>query len=65
MEADLEEECKQHTQAAAALKKLESDLAGMQEQVETATKVKEDSIKQLRRLQVSDDMEVYIYITIT
>lgn len=53
METELEEERKQRTTAISARKKLEGDLKGMQDQVENANKVKDDAIKQLRRLQVS------------
>ena len=53
MESELEEERKQRTTAVNARKKLEGDLKGMQDQVDNANKMKEDAIKQLRRLQVS------------
>ena len=52
MEGELEEERKQRTAAANARKKLEGDMKNIEQQVEMANKVKEDSVKQLRRLQV-------------
>ena len=52
MEMELEEERKQKTSAIMGRKKLEGDLKDMQSQVDSANKVKEDSLKQLRRLQV-------------
>ena len=47
----MEEERKQRTLATTARKKLEGDLNEMEGQVEMAAKVKEDAVKQLRRLQ--------------
>ncbi len=52
MEAELEEERKQRTAAVNARKKLEGDFKHMEEQVENASRMKEDALKQLRRLQV-------------
>ena len=52
MESELEEERKQRAAAVSGKKKLEGELANMLGQVEMATKVKEDSLKQLRKLQV-------------
>lgn len=52
MEGELEEERKQRSAAVNARKKLEGDLKNMEQAVEMASKVKEDSVKQLRRLQV-------------
>lgn len=52
MESELEEERKQRTLAVSARKKLEADLKQVEQQVEIATKVRDDSIKQLKKLQV-------------
>jgi len=52
MEGELEEERKNRSAAVNARKKLEGDLKNLEQQVEMANKVKEDSMKQLRRLQV-------------
>ena len=52
MEGELEEERKNRSAAVNARKKLEGDLKNLEQQVEMANKVKEDSVKQLRRLQV-------------
>ena|SRR6218665_1758008 len=56
MEGELEEEKKQRLAATNARKKLEADLKVMEQQVDMATKVKDDSIKQLRKLQVLRDI---------
>ena len=53
MEAELEEERKQKAGSVAGRKKLEGDLKDMEGQVEMANKVKEDALKQLRKLQVT------------
>lgn len=52
MENELEEEKKQRAMAINARKKLEADLKQMEQQFEIVTKVKDDSVKQLRKLQV-------------
>ena len=52
MEAELEEERKQRTMANNARKKLEGDFKNMQEQVDSANKIKEEAVGKLRRLQV-------------
>ena len=56
MESDLEEERKQRTTAVNARKKLEGDINSMKDQVDNATKIKEDAVKQLRRLQVRNSL---------
>lgn len=53
METELDEERKQRTAAVSVRKKLEGDFKAMEQQVEMANKVKEDAIKQLKKLQVS------------
>jgi len=52
MESELEEERKQRSTAVGARKKLEGDLKAAEQQLETAAKIKEDSIKQLKKFQV-------------
>ena len=52
MESELEEEKKQRVAAVNMKKKLEGDMKEMQSQVDMANKMKEDSMKQLRKLQV-------------
>lgn len=52
MENELEEEKKQRAMAINARKKLEADLKQMEQQFEIVSKVKDDSVKQLRKLQV-------------
>ena len=53
MEAEVEEERKQRNAATNQRKKVEGDLKTMEQQVEMANKSREDSNKQIRRLQVS------------
>ena len=52
MEAELEEERKQRGAAVNAKKKFEMDMKDLEGQVEAAAKAKEDSIRQVRKLQV-------------
>ena len=52
MESELDEERKQRNIAVNARKKLEGDLKSMEQQVEMSAKVKDDALKQLRKLQV-------------
>jgi len=52
MEAELEEERKQRSAAVNARKKLEGDFKSMEQQVDTANKIKEDAVKQLKKFQV-------------
>lgn len=51
MEAELDDERKQKAIAVNGRKKLENDLKDYIQQVEMANKVKEDAVKQLRRIQ--------------
>jgi myosin protein heavy chain len=51
MEAELDEERKQRTAAVNAKKKLENDVKALEQQIDTANKMKEDAFKQLRKLQ--------------
>ena len=53
MEVELEEERKQRGAAVNAKKKLEMDMKDLESQVEAASKIKEDSIRQVRKLHVS------------
>lgn len=48
----MEEERTQRSQAVAAKKQLEAELQEAEAQLEAASRGKEDSVKQLRRLQV-------------
>lgn len=52
MEAELEDERKQRAFAIASRKKLEGDFKDMEQQLEIANKVKDDSVRQLKKLQV-------------
>jgi myosin heavy chain 9/10/11/14 len=56
MEAELEEERKQRTLAVNARKKIEGDFKSMEQQVDTANKIKEDALKQLKKIQVGLDI---------
>lgn len=48
----MEDERKQRALATAAKKKLETDIKDLEGQIETASKGREEAIKQLRKLQV-------------
>lgn len=50
MEAELEDERKQRAIAVNARNKLQGDLQGLEQQVEMANKVKEDAVKQYKKL---------------
>jgi len=52
LEAELEEERRQRSAAIGARKKLEGDLKSLESQVDTANKLKEDALKQLKKMQV-------------
>lgn len=52
METELEDERKQRALAAATKKKLETDMKDLEGQIETASKGRDEAIKQLRKLQV-------------
>jgi myosin protein heavy chain len=52
LEAELEDERKQRTNALSQRKKLEADLKDMEQQLEMHDKIKEDALKQLKKLQV-------------
>ena len=52
LETELEDERKQRALAAAAKKKLETDMKDLEGQIETSNKGREEAIKQLRKLQV-------------
>ena len=51
LEAELEEERKSRTTAAAGKRKLEADLQEMQRQLEQANRVKEEGLKQSKKYQ--------------
>lgn len=52
MEAELEDEKKQRSQAIAARKKLELDLAELEAQIDQANKARDEALRQLKKLQV-------------
>ena len=52
IEGELEEERKQRSAAVAAKKKLEGEFESMDEQIEGASKAKDDALKQLKKAQV-------------
>jgi len=52
LEAELEEERRQRSAAVSARKKMEGDLKSLESQVDTANKLKEDALKQLKKIQV-------------
>lgn len=52
----MEDERKQRALAGAAKKKLETDMKDLEGQIETASKGRDEAIKQLRKLQVSEGM---------
>lgn len=49
----MEEERKQRAAAVNARKKLEGDYKDLEQQIELSNKMKEDAMKQLKKLQVS------------
>ena len=51
MEAELEEEKKQRSNAVNSRKKLESDIQAMEQQMEAANRYKDDALKQYRKIQ--------------
>lgn len=53
MEAELEEERKQRGQASAGKKKLEGELKDSEDQLEAVSRGRDEAIKQLRKIQVS------------
>ena len=57
LELELEEERKQRSAAVNARKKVESENNDMLAQVDSANKVRDDALKQLKRLQVSSTHE--------
>lgn len=52
LEAELEDERKQRAAALAAKKKLEADFKDVEQQLEIHNKIKDDALKQLKKLQV-------------
>lgn len=52
MEAELEDERRQRSQALSARKKLEMDLAELELQIDSANKNRDDALKQLKKIQV-------------
>ena len=57
MEAELEEERRQRQLASNARKKVEGDFRAMEEQLADALKIKDEAIKQFKRLQVIELIE--------
>uniref|UniRef100_A0A8C3KDY4 Myosin heavy chain 10 n=1 Tax=Calidris pygmaea TaxID=425635 RepID=A0A8C3KDY4_9CHAR len=56
LEAELEDERKQRALAVAAKKKMEMDLKDLEGQIEAANKARDEAIKQLRKLQVAEEL---------
>ena len=52
LETELEEERRQKSAAVNARKKIEGDYKAMEQQVDTANKIKEEAVKQFKKLQV-------------
>lgn len=52
MDAELEEERRQRSQALSSKKKLELDLGELEHQIDSAYKARDDAVKQLKKLQV-------------
>jgi len=61
LEAELEEERRQRSSAVGARKKLEGDLKSLESQVDTANKLKEDALKQLKKMQVCMELRTGIW----
>ncbi|XP_037545904.1 myosin-9 isoform X2 [Nematolebias whitei] len=55
METELEDERRQRSQALSSKKKLESDLAGLQAQIDFANKSRDDALKQLKKTPGSNE----------
>lgn len=53
LEAELDEERKQKIAAFNTKKKMEGDVKDLESQLEMSNKVKEDALKQMRKLQVN------------
>lgn len=65
LEIQLEEERSQRSQAVSTKKQLEAELQEAETQVETAGRGKEETVKQLRRLQVRTYSHTYTLIFCT
>lgn len=52
MEVELEDERRQRALALSSKKKLETDLADLETQIDAANKGRDDALKQLKKLQV-------------
>jgi len=59
LDGDLEEEKKQRGHAAAARKKLERDLKDQEDLTEATSRSREETSKQLRKVQVSLDHKTF------
>ena len=53
LEVELEEERKQRNSAVNSRKKVESEVSSLQQQLETANKLKDDGLKQMKKMQVN------------
>lgn len=62
MEIQLEEERSQRSQAVSSKKQLEAELQEAEAQVETSSRGKEEAVKQLRRLQVRQNIFPHVKI---
>lgn len=61
MELELEDERKQRSAAVASRKKMELDLKELEAGIDMANKNRDEVIKQLKKLQVSQSWEYLIY----
>lgn len=53
LESELEEERKQRGQLSGSKKKLEGELKDLEDQLEAASRGRDEAVKQLRKIQVS------------
>lgn len=56
MELELEDEKKQRSMAISARKKLELDLGDLEAQIDQAVKARDEALRQLKKLQVSQTL---------
>lgn len=56
MELELEDEKKQRSMALSARKKLELDLGDLEAQIDQAVKARDEALRQLKKLQVSQTL---------
>lgn len=63
MEVELEDERRQRALALSSKKKLETDLADLEAQIDAANKGRDDALKQLKKLQVKYRACIYKHNT--